>query len=414
MKKLLPVLFIFFLPFLLFCEEITIAGYVASAAEDPRLKTQKDISDAFSSRGDTPVLKGLEFRSETGNFDILEQTYALRFYFRGFGETKRSRELVQNSKNIMKAQSKLALSQIVFEKFGFVLTYIKNKKALALLDSLKVILEDKIKVTARSGELSGKTTDVDIFEIEDKITDIEMKKADLESELDAVLMSVQAETGKNKIPVFDRENIISVSEIKHFVESVDPENADSKALDDLHRQKMLAAESEIALEEAKERDWLKYVSLQFDTGDRNDRPSRGFSIGFAISVPGFKSNGNSILKKRLKSISESSEFYAEKRLAEAALNSDILMLKRKIRQYELLVGKRNKEEQSGILAKYSSIEGVDPIIILKLKERIVKQEIKTAELEAEIYALYIDLCRLTGVFEEESGKNSLYGTTKAE
>ena len=410
MKKLLPVLFIFFLPFLLFCEEITIAGYVASAAEDPRLKTQKDIGDAFSSRGDTPVLKGLEFRSETGNFDILEQTYALRFYFRGFGETKRSRELVQNSKNIMKAQSKLALSQIVFEKFGFVLTYIKNKKALALLDSLKVILEDKIKVTARSGELSGKTTDVDIFEIEDKITDIEMKKADLESELDAVLMSVQAETGKNKIPVFDRENIISVSEIKHFVESVDPENADSKALDDLHRQKMLAAESEIALEEAKERDWLKYVSLQFDTGDRNDRPSRGFSIGFAISVPGFKSNGNSILKKRLKSISENSEFYAEKRLAEAALNSDILMLKRKIRQYELLVGKRNKEEQSGILAKYSSIEGVDPIIILKLKERIVKQDIKTAELEAEIYALYIDLCRLTGVFEEESGKNSLYGT----
>ena len=86
------------------------------------------------------------------------------------------------------------------------------------------------------------------------------------------------------------------------------------------------------------------------------------------------------------------------------------MLRRKIRQYELMVEKRQKETESGILAKYSSLDGVNPVIILKLKERMVKQEIKTAELEAEIYALYIDLCRLTGVFEEESGKNSLYGT----
>ena len=239
-----------------------------------------------------------------------------------------------------------------------------------------------------------------------------MKKTELESELDAVLLDVQA-AGRNKVPAFDREKIISVSDIKEFIDSLDPENADSKALDDLHRQKMLIAQSEIALEEAKDRDWLKYVALEFDTNDRNDRPSRGFSIGFAISIPGFKSNQNALLKKRLKSIGDDSDFYAEKRLAEAALNSDILMLRRKIRQYELMVEKREKEAESGILAKYSSLEGVNPIIILKLKERMVKQEIKTAELEAEIYAVYIDLCRLTGVFEEESGKNSLYGT-KAE
>ena len=412
MKRVLPFFFIFFLPFSLFCKEITISEYIGSAAEDPRLKTNKEIGEAFEQGGDTPVVKGLEFRSETGNFDILEQTYELRLYFRGFGETKRSRELMKNSKDIQKAQYKLALSEVVFEKFNSVLTYINNKKTLLLLDSLKEILEDKIKVTGKMGTLSGKTTDVDILEIEDKITDIEIKKAELESEIESVLLDVQA-SDKNIVPAFDREKIISVNEIKEFINSLDPENTDSKALDDLHRQKMLIVESEIALEEAKERDWLKYVSLGYDTEDRRDRPSRGFSIGFAISIPGFKSNQNSLLKKRLKSISDNSDFYAEKRLAEAAVNSDLIMLKRKIRQYELMAEKREKETESGILAKYSSIEGVDPMIILKLKERIVKQDIKTAGLKAEIYALYIDLCHLTGVFEEESGKNSLYGT-KAE
>lgn len=410
MKRFLPIFFIIFLPFFHFCEDVTISEYIGSAAGDPRLKTQNEIGAAFEKGGDTPVVKGLEFRSETGNFDIKEQSYELRLYFRGFGETKRAGEFVQNSKNILKAQSKLLLSEAVFEKFNLVLKYIGNKKSLVLLDSLKEILEDKIKVTGKLGALSGKTTEVDILEIEDKITDIELKKAELESEIESVLIDVQAGSGRDRMPAFDREKIISISEIKDFVGSLDPENADSKALDDLHRQKMLAAQSEIALEEAKERDWLKYVSLQFDTDDRNKKPSRGFSIGFAISVPGFKSGQSSILKKRLKSIGDDSGFYAEKRLAEMALNSDILMIKRKIRQYELLVEKMEKEKESGILAKYLSLEGVDPTIILKLKERMVKQEIKTAELESEIYLLYIDLCRLTGVFEEESGKNSLYGT----
>ena len=408
-KRSLPFFLIIFFSFTAFCEEITISEYIGSAADDPRVRSGQELGSAFEKGGDTPVVKGLEFRSETGNFDILEQTYALRLYFRGFGETKRSKELRQNSKNILKTQSKLALSEVVFEKFNSVLTYIRNKKALTLLDSLKEILEDKKEVTEKMADLSEKTTDVDILDIEDKITDIEMKKTELESELDAVLIDVQS-IGKNKVPAFEREKIISVGEIKEFVDSLDPEHADSKALDDLHRQKMLIAQSEIALEEAKERDWLKYVALEFDTGDRNDRPSRGFSIGFAISIPGFKSNQNSILKKQLKTIGDNSAFYAEKRIAEAAVNSDILMLRRKIRQYEIMVEKREKEKESGILAKYSSLDGVNPIIILKLKERMVKQEIKTAELEAEIYEIYIDLCRLTGVFEEESGKNSLYRT----
>lgn len=410
MKKFFSIFFILFASSILFCEDLTIGEFLESAVNDPRLKNSKEIHDAFDKGGDTPVVKELEFRTETGNFEIEEQTYELRLHFRGLGETKHSREFVKNSKNILKTQSRLLLSEVFYEKFTSVLTYIRNKKQLALLDSLKEILEDKKKVTEKMAAYSEKTTDVDILEIEDKITDIEMKKTELESELEAVLAEIKAVTGKEVSPAFDREKTISVGEIKSFADSLDPESANSKALDDLHRQKMLITQSEIALEEAKDRNWFNYVSLQFDTDDRNQKPSRGFSLGFSVSIPGFKSNQNSILKKRLKSINDDSDFYAEKRLQETLVTSSILMLRRKIRQYELMVEKREKEAESGILAKYSSLEGVNPIIILKLKERMVKQEIKTAELEAEIYALYIDLCRLTGVFEEESGKNSLYGT----
>lgn len=408
MKKIPSFFLILFLFFFSFCEDLTIAEFVGTAKDDPRLKTEKDIHDAFDRGGNTPVVKELEFRSETGNFKISKQTYELRLHFRGFGETGYSEEYMKNSRNILKTQSKLLLSEVFYEKFTSVLTYIKSKKEIRILNSLKEILEDKKDVTKKIAALSEKITDVDILDIDDKITDIELKKAELESELEAVLAEVRT-FFQNKVPVFERERIISVGEIRSFADLLDPESAGSKAIDDLHRQKMLAAQSEIALEEAKDRDWLKYLSLQFDTDDRSQKPSRGFSIGFAISIPGFRSNSNSILKKRLKSIEDDSGFYAEKRLEKTLLTSSLLMLRSKIRQYELLVGKTEKEKESGILEKYSSLEGVNPMIILKLKERMMKQELKTAELEAEIYETYIEICRLTGLFEKESGQNSLYG-----
>ena len=86
MKRLLPFFLTFFLPLFSFCEEMTISEYIGSAADDPRIKTHKELGSAFEKGGDTPVVKALEFRSETGNFDILEQTYALRLYFRGLAK----------------------------------------------------------------------------------------------------------------------------------------------------------------------------------------------------------------------------------------------------------------------------------------------------------------------------------------
>ena len=91
MKKFVSFFFIFFLLSSLFCDALTIAEYIEAAKDDPRLKSKKAMSDSIENSNDTPVIKGLEFRSETGNFDILEQKYALRLYFKGFGETKSSR-----------------------------------------------------------------------------------------------------------------------------------------------------------------------------------------------------------------------------------------------------------------------------------------------------------------------------------
>ena len=412
MKRFLSIFFIFFFAQLVFCEDLTIAEYIESAKNDPRITSKKTLSDSFESSGNTPWVKSLEFRSETGNFDILEQTYALRLYFRGFGETKATREFMKNSQNIYRLECKSARSEILLERYSAIVYYIHHKKELKLIDSMQELLEDKLSVTEKIGAMTAETTEIDKMDIEDKITDFEMKKIELESTVESIENTVQSDMNSEKKPAFDKEKIISIDEIEEFADSLGEISGAAKAESDLQALRAIIAQNEIALEEAKERNWLKYIALEYDTGDRADKPSHGFSIGFAISIPGFKNNQTSILKKHLKSLEETSEFDTQNRIKKAEIRSALIMLKREIRQYRVLAERKKKVEKSDIMSKYSSIEGVNPLMIIKLKERILKKELKMAELELKIYERYINLAYLSGMYEEENGRNFLYGKTE--
>ena len=392
----------------IFCEGISIDEYIKSAKKDSRLKIKKEAVETFDSAGDTPWIKNLEFRSETGNFDIKEQTYGLRLYFKGFGETKYSRELIKNTQNLHKLDYRIEYQNILFERYNTILLYIHHKKEAEILDLMKQILEDKLTVTEKISQITAEKTEVDIMDAEDEIYDNEMQKSDLEYEIRSIEKTIKYDTNSDEAPLFDREKIISLEEIAVFADSAASEQAKLKTASEYQNLQMAVAQSEIALEEAKSNDWLKFISLEYDTGHREDKPSRGFSIGFAISIPVFKNNQNSLLKKQSRSLNESFDFYEEQRLREIEIETIASTLKQDIKQHEILSEKRNRAENSGLLEKYSSSDGVNPLIVLKLKERILRQSVKILDLELKIYMKYIRLNYLMENFTHESEQNFLY------
>ena len=409
MKRLLSIFFILFLLSSLFCEDLTIAQYIEAAKDDPRLKSKKAMSDSIENSNDTPGIKGLEFRSETGNFDIMEQKYALRLYFKGFGETKSSREFIKNMQNLHKLEYASTRSDVLFERYSAIVTYIQHKKELKIVASMRELLYDKLAVTTKMGDITGETTEIDKMDIDDKITEIEIRQIELESTVESIEAAIKSELGENKTPVFDREKIVSVDEIEKFAESLSEIRGATKAESDYQAIKAIVVQNEIALEEAKERDWLKYISLEYDTDHRSDKPSHGFAIGFAISIPGFKNNQSSLVKKKLKMLEQDSDFETQNRFREAEIRTALLMLKREIKQYKMLSKRKEEGEKSNIFAKYSSIDGLNPMMVIKLKEKILKKDLKLAELELKIYEKYINLAYLSGFFEDESVDNILDG-----
>ena len=287
-----------------------------------------------------------------------------------------------------------------------------DKKELEIIDSMRELLDDKLSVTEKMGEITGETTEIDKMDIEDKITEIEMRRIEAESAVESIEAAVKSDMGEDKTLVFEREKIVSVDDIEKFAESLTEIHGASKAESDYQTLRSIVAQNEIALEEAKDRDWLKYIALEYDTDNRNDRPSRGFSIGFAISIPGFRNNQASLVKKRIKAFEDNADFESENRLKKTEVRTALLLLKREIRQYKTLAERKENIEKSGILQKYSSIEGVNPMMVIKLKEKILKKDLKLAELELKIYEKYINLAYLLGIYEDESTDNFLSGKNK--
>ena len=367
------------------------------------------MSDSIDDSNDTPGIKGLEFRSETGNFDIMEQKYALRLYFKGFGETRSSREFVKNMQALHKLDYISARSEVLFERYRAVVTYIQHKKELKIIETMRELLNDKLSVTEKIGDITGETTEIDKMDIEDKITEIEMRRIEVESTVETIEAIVKNDMGEEMTPAFDKEKIVSVGDIEKFAQSLDDIHGATKAESSYQTLREIVAGNEIALEQAKERDWLKYIALEYNTDDRSKRPSRGFSIGFAITIPGFKNNQTSIIKKQIKSLEQNSDFESQSRIKETEIRIALLTLKREIRQYKTLAERKDDIEKSGILQKYSSIEGVNPMMVIKLKEKILKKELKLAELEFKIYEKYINLAYLMGLYEDLQSGNFLSG-----
>ena len=391
-------------------KDLTITEYIKTTGEDPRLKNKLEMSGTFSGAGNTPLLKGVEFRTETKNFDIMKQKYAFRFYFKGLGETKSSNSVLQNYKELYAAEYKVDLIDILLERYTVVLESMEIKKNMELLDSMTTVLEDKVAVLRKMNSISQDTSLTEIVDAEEKITDIELEKIELENRTSAIEVMISEQTGSDSKPAFYNETLLTIDDVEKKILEMEKADHEPDVLVEYRKQRVELAESELQMEKAKTYDFFNYFSLDYDTDDW-DTPRNSFSIGLAVNIPGIKNDQVDISRKKADLIEEKMKCETESSENEKSIKSNIRSIKRQIKQYRVLLEKNRDSEASTSLAKYSSIEGADPLTVLKIKERVIKNEMKMQSILFRIYTRYITLLNLTGVLPDNPDENYLAGSS---
>ncbi|MGI6395479.1 MAG: hypothetical protein ACOX2F_12255 [bacterium] len=385
---------------------MTISDYIKATPDDYRLQSKDEVANVFGESKNTPLLKGVEFRTETKKFDIMRQKYSLRFHFKSIGETKSSNLLLKNYKELYNAEYQIDFMAVLLERYSLVLESIQIKKNIEFLDSMKSVLEDRIEVLRKISFISENANLTEIIDTEEKLTDVELEKIELENRLNTIELLVVEQTGTEKKVNFYDENLITIDELEKRIEFIEQNASEQGALFEYRKQRVTLAESKYKMAKTKTHDFFDYVALEYDTGDWKV-PRNSFSVELSFNLPGVKNSEVDLSRKKADILEEKLKCEIERKENEKSIRSNIRSIKRQLKQYRLILAQNEESEASNFLDKYTSMEGADPLTILKIKERVIKNQMKMQNILFRIYTRYVMLLNLTGVLVHNPDENHL-------
>lgn len=392
---------------ILLSEEITIESYVSGFKYDYRVEGKKEIVKALEKKDeDTPFLNEVEFRTETDEFDFFREKYSLRFYFRGWGESYNKEILIGNIKQNSKFEYIMEQNKVVLERYYTVLEYLEFKSRLKLLLKLKEIMDDKVAVLKKNDSISSKNHLGEILETEDKITDIELEIIKIENNLAALEGTIVEQNGGIGQVNFLIKDIAKVESIIAEIEKFDFDSKIENINIDYKENKMISAEASLELEKAKRKKIINFAAINYNSKDY-EFPEKSISLEIGLDIPLIKDKTLSLFKKEATLIERKIEYQNIKNGYRNKLISNINAIKRLGEQYYFLKERRKKYDLSASLDKYISIEGMDPLTILKLKENIISDDMKQLIITFNIYNRYIAFIEMSGIISKDPEQNYL-------
>jgi hypothetical protein len=90
------------------------------------------------------------------------------------------------------------------------------------------------------------------------------------------------------------------------------------------------------------------------------------------------------------------------------IKKDIQDIKLLVSQYEFLEARKNDVNAESSLKRYLEMEGIDPILLLSIKEDILKNDIDKERIKHDIFRNYIRIIDATGMICKRPFRNYLH------
>lgn len=385
---------------------ITVDEFLATARDDYTLNRQNEkIGFLNTTSSNTPFLDKIELRTETDEFEATRQQYSLRFYPNGWGETKSGKNVYETTLRCNETERDLVFHQALKRRYTLVVDFLHSRNLLELNKKLLILYEDRIHVLRRKG--GSVDFDInDLIEAEDDYIRMQLKLIELENRKNSIEDEIRLYISKDAAIDFDPKTIAGTESLSKAIQQpgVFPENDHVYVRDSLASCEL--ARCSYDLEKARSRKYLGFFEVHYDNEKRhNSREAVLLELGFRL--PFINSDRLDTNRRMLDYLTEKGRHEELKRnLSEkvSLLSEDV---KRLLQQYELLKAKKESGNAESSMESYQQLEGVDPLILLKIKESMVERDITLEEIQYAIYTTYIEFLDLTGKLSEKPLKNYL-------
>jgi len=335
-----------------------------------------------------PFIRSVELRTESRDLLLERQEYTIRIKPNSFGAISNQKKLYQNKILEVEIEDQLKFNEELEKRYLLILDLIFNERTNELHEEKKVQLEDKLTILGQS--IYDSKFDVkDLIDAEDELLSTNLKLSNLNQERNNLQYLIEQFLNvSNKDFSINTEDLIEPKEILDY--SYDNSNLNESLKITLQKIKLNVIDNEMKVTASKSKQVFDYFQARYG-GKRSFLFDENFSIGLGINLPFF---GNTRERK--------GEFYFDKLNEESKLNE----LKRNLKEdqkkvldafnlaksnYQTLQRQTENSSVIPLLETYKKIEGISPMILLKLKMLLKKKEIETSKVEYELYRSFIKL-----------------------
>lgn len=393
---------------------VEIIGFLSSAATDDSLLIENKAISFLNDAKDASFLDEVEFRVNVDEFENDKQKVALRFKTKSWDEFRSEERLNAAGIQAHQARHELLLNRAIKNRYLIIIDCLYCQETAAAYRDLAKMMEDRLKVLQKSAEISGVDPlklSHDLAETENNLLNVQMELAELKNRMKLISYEIRrALGGSPAVPVapvvFEHVKRVETNQILQFIQELDSlALAQNAALKGAEKDFELAA-ARYELEKSKNSPWFSFIETGYDLEQKGDF-AQSFSVGFGIAVPFGASKRPEMKARELEKMKAKTACEIMKRQHQDNIIRSCEELRQTIHQYEDFTRMIQSAGNVSLYDLWRQTEGTDPIILLNLKELMLKNKISETKLLFQIYKQYIELLDIAGKLSEKPLKNYL-------
>lgn len=347
-------------------------------------------------------IKEAEFRTETKDFDLEDQSYRIRISPSTKAIRTAEEELFEGYTQEPRDEGQSIFYSRIESAYEFWIDQFMSNNQSTLYEDWKAVLEDKKKVTEKlllvdNFDLS------DYFEVDNEIKELHIKMMNA---------SQRAEFYQNPFTAskvsYEFDDIISIDDIKSFVTSFNPASIENTLKDDEYLYDQIMLEKELDLEIAESKQILKFAEISYG-GPHNDPFREKVSLGVGLRLPW---DGDSRLKQhelqyKLDNINFDKTIQVRELFVAASEEKYNLLHQISVHQELVKLRKEQAIKSEEFIQTIALTEGFNPLHALEIKEQSIKAKLELIDSLEGIYRSYISFLKRSELLYHSPYRNYL-------
>ncbi len=350
----------------------------------------------------------LEFRTETGNFDLRQQEYLFRLSPSSLTAKNRQSDLVGVMKNQYALQTREAIHEALVIGYDRILDLATVDREMALVRQALEIDQQHLAVLGQMGLVDGADLK-DLMQVEEdrqqrmsRFNELQYARQLLERPLTPSVVLPTSEEIKTYFWITTEQMAEVMSK---GVGVATPQVLEAQS-------KLDAVMMEQRVEKAERQKVLDYVQSRYQQ-DPKDPFREEFSISMGVNIPYAKAGNIKRQELALEQLeAEQKIVFLQSQTAERLANLNMefdLLRQQKKQQEEQWANSFLQKMESGSLPGLTA----EPLLVLEAKKARIKSDLRILELEQKAFTVYVEWLDLSGKISEQPLVNYLHALRPA-